>query len=115
MENKIKNFNLDSHPESNIDDSRLAADSLSKHLHSQDLGKAEIDIKQSNDNSSDHVEDFNEAEISSERQEKLKHGIKVVIGGPPHSGKSIFVDALMENLDKNNTFSFSAAPDGEGV
>lgn len=49
-----------------------------------------------------------------ERQKKLEKGIKIVIGGPPHSGKSVFIEALMQNLDKDNTFSFSAAPDGEG-
>ena len=54
------------------------------------------------------------AESLAERQEKLKKGIKIVIGGPPHSGKSVFIEALTRNLDKDNTFSFSAAPDGEG-
>ena len=54
------------------------------------------------------------AESLAERQEKLKKGIKIVIGGPPHSGKSVFIEALTQNLDKDNTFSFSAAPDGEG-
>lgn len=51
---------------------------------------------------------------NTEREEKLKKGIKIVIGGPPHSGKSVFIEALMQNVDKDNTFSFSAAPDGEG-
>ena len=55
------------------------------------------------------------AESLAERQEKLKKGIKIVIGGPPHSGKSVFIEALTQNLDKDNTFSFSAAPDGEVV
>jgi len=50
----------------------------------------------------------------AERQEKLKRGIKVVVGGPPHSGKSVFIEALTTSLDRDNTFSFSAAPDGEG-
>lgn len=54
------------------------------------------------------------AESLAARQEKLKKGIKIVIGGPPHSGKSVFIEALTQNLDKDNTFSFSAAPDGEG-
>lgn len=54
------------------------------------------------------------AERLATRQEKLKKGIKIVIGGPPHSGKSVFIEALTQNLDKDNTFSFSAAPDGEG-
>lgn len=46
--------------------------------------------------------------------EKLKKGIKVVVGGPPHSGKSVFIEALTKNLDKADTFAFSACPDGEG-
>lgn len=54
------------------------------------------------------------AESLANRQEKLTKGIKVVVGGPPHSGKSVFIEALTQNLDKDNTFSFSAAPDGEG-
>lgn len=55
------------------------------------------------------------AEILAAKEEKLKKGIKVVIGGPPHSGKSVFIEALMQNLDKDHTYSFSAAPDGEGA
>lgn len=46
--------------------------------------------------------------------EKLKKGIKIVVGGPPHSGKSVFIEALSKNLDKGDTFAFSACPDGEG-
>lgn len=46
--------------------------------------------------------------------EKLKKGIKIVVGGPPHSGKSVFIEALTKNLDKDDTFAFSACPDGEG-
>ncbi len=46
--------------------------------------------------------------------EKLSHGIKVVVGGPPHSGKSVFIEALTKNLDEDHTFAFSACPDGEG-
>ena len=48
------------------------------------------------------------------RQEKLKKGIKVVVGGPPHSGKSVFVYALMNNLHAYDTLLLNAAPDGEG-
>lgn len=46
--------------------------------------------------------------------EKLKKGIKIVVGGPPHSGKSVFIEALSNNLDGDHTFAFSACPDGEG-
>lgn len=51
---------------------------------------------------------------SPEFEEKLQKGIKVVVGGPPHSGKSVFIEALSKNLDKGHTFAFSACPDGEG-
>lgn len=53
------------------------------------------------------------AEVSGD-PEKLKKGIKIVVGGPPHSGKSVFIEALTKNLDKGDTFAFSACPDGEG-
>lgn len=62
----------------------------------------------------EHIPVIDTAESLAERQEKLKNGIKIVIGGPPHSGKSVFIEALTQNLDKDNTFSFSVAPDGEG-
>ena len=57
---------------------------------------------------------FDTAESLAERQEKLKKGIKIVIGGPPHSGKSVFNDALFKNLTGDTTYAFGAAPDGEG-
>ena len=66
------------------------------------------------DTLAEHIPVIDTAESLAERQEKLKRGIKIVIGGPPHSGKSVFIEALTQNLDKDNTFSFSAAPDGEG-
>lgn len=53
-------------------------------------------------------------DIGKERQEKLSKGIKVVVGGPPHSGKSVFIEALTKNLNKDQTLAFSACPDGEG-
>ncbi len=65
------------------------------------------------DTLAEHIPVIDTAESLAERQEKLKRGIKIVIGGPPHSGKSVFIEALTQNLDKDNTFSFSAAPDGE--
>jgi|GEM_PF-974636 len=46
--------------------------------------------------------------------EKLRKGIKIVVGGPPHSGKSVFIEALTNNLDKDHTYAMSACPDGEG-
>lgn len=70
--------------------------------------------KQSPEVLAENIPTIDIAESLAERQEKLKRGIKIVIGGPPHSGKSVFIEALTQNLDKDNTFSFSAAPDGEG-
>lgn len=58
---------------------------------------------------------FDTPETIAEHREKLKKGIKIVVGGPPHSGKSVFIEGLMANLDRSKTFSFSAAPDGEGA
>lgn len=73
-----------------------------------------VEKKQSSEISVKEIPIMDTAESLAERQEKLKRGIKIVIGGPPHSGKSVFIEALTQNLDKDNTFSFSAAPDGEG-
>jgi hypothetical protein len=46
---------------------------------------------------------------------KLKSGIKVIVGGPPHSGKSVFIEGLKQVLPDSDTFLFSACPDGEGA
>ena len=46
---------------------------------------------------------------------KLKSGIKVIVGGPPHSGKSVFIEGLKQVLPDGDTFLFSACPDGEGA
>ena len=73
-----------------------------------------VDEDQSAETTTEAIPTIDTAESLAERQEKLKKGIKIVIGGPPHSGKSVFIEALTQNLDKDNTFSFSAAPDGEG-
>lgn len=54
-----------------------------------------------------------EALISPERQEKLKNGIKVVIVGPPHSGKTVFTEAL-DDVCGDDCCRISATPDGEG-
>ena len=48
-----------------------------------------------------------------ESKEIYEKGLKIVIGGPPHSGKSVFLDGLLKNLSFN-THYFSACPDGEG-
>ena len=49
------------------------------------------------------VEEALDTGESAEKQEKLEKGIKIAIGGPPHSGKSVFIEALTQNLDKNST------------
>jgi CRISPR-associated protein Csx3 len=41
--------------------------------------------------------------------------MKIVICGPPHSGKSVFVANLKELLPRNSYFLFRCAPDGEGT
>lgn len=40
--------------------------------------------------------------------------MKVVICGPPHSGKSVFLQGLCKLLPRNMYFLFRACPDGEG-
>ena len=46
------------------------------------------------------------------RQEKLKNGIKIVIGGPPQSGKSVLFQSLIKSLP--SAYPLPASPDGEG-
>lgn len=41
--------------------------------------------------------------------------MKVVVCGPPHSGKSVFLGGLCENLPRDGRFLFRACPDGEGT
>lgn len=60
------------------------------------------------------VKNASEQKDDAGRQEKLAKGVKIVVGGPPHSGKSVFIEALTKNIDKSHTFAFSACPDGEG-
>lgn len=40
--------------------------------------------------------------------------MKVAVVGPPHSGKSVFLGGLCENLPRDKRFLFRACPDGEG-
>jgi len=40
--------------------------------------------------------------------------MKIVVGGPPHSGKSVFLSGLVGQLDRQDYFLFRACPDGEG-
>lgn len=41
--------------------------------------------------------------------------IKFVVAGPPHSGKSVFLQGLCENLPRDSRYLFRACPDGEGT
>jgi CRISPR-associated Csx3 family protein len=41
--------------------------------------------------------------------------MKVAIVGPPHSGKTVFLGGLCENLPRDKRFLFRACPDGEGT
>ena len=75
-----------------------------------DTGEEEASAEGSNE----AIPTIDTAESLAERQERLRRGIKIVIGGPPQSGKSVFIEALTQNLVKDSTFSFGAAPDGEG-
>lgn len=40
---------------------------------------------------------------------------KFVVAGPPHSGKSVFLQGLCENLPRDSRYLFRACPDGEGT
>ncbi|MDP3093214.1 MAG: CRISPR-associated protein Csx3 [bacterium] len=40
---------------------------------------------------------------------------KFVVAGPPHSGKSVFLAGLCENLPRDSRYLFRACPDGEGT
>lgn len=41
--------------------------------------------------------------------------MKIVVCGPPHSGKSVFLGGLCENLPRSQRYLFRACPDGEGT
>lgn len=41
--------------------------------------------------------------------------MKVAIVGPPHSGKSVFLGGVCENLPRESRYLFRACPDGEGT
>lgn len=41
--------------------------------------------------------------------------MKIVVCGPPHSGKSVFLGGLCENLPRDKRYLFRACPDGEGT
>lgn len=41
--------------------------------------------------------------------------MKIVVCGPPHSGKSVFLGGLCDNLPRNQRYLFRACPDGEGT
>jgi CRISPR-associated Csx3 family protein len=41
--------------------------------------------------------------------------LKIVVAGPPHSGKSVFLGGLCECLPREGRYLFRACPDGEGT
>ncbi|MFZ2192659.1 MAG: CRISPR-associated protein Csx3 [Candidatus Moraniibacteriota bacterium] len=41
--------------------------------------------------------------------------MKIIVCGPPHSGKSVFLGGLCENLPRDQRYLFRACPDGEGT
>lgn len=41
--------------------------------------------------------------------------MKIVVAGPPHSGKSVFLQGLVQNLPRKDRYLFRACPDGEGT
>lgn len=41
--------------------------------------------------------------------------MKLIVCGPPHSGKSVFLGGLCHNLPRDKYFLFRACPDGEGT
>lgn len=48
--------------------------------------------------------------------ERLSRGVKVVVMGPPHSGKSVFIDALSREIDPELDMTMiGGCPDGEGL
>jgi len=50
-----------------------------------------------------------------EKAREQKRGVRVVVCGPPHSGKSVFLSWLVTQLPRTEYFLFRAAPDGEGT
>lgn len=55
--------------------------------------------------------------LDSEREEEPTepHVVKIAIGGPPHSGKSVLVSVLRSQLPHDRYAIVEAAPDGEGI
>jgi len=49
-----------------------------------------------------------------EKEHESKQGIRIVIAGPPHSGKTVFEKALRHHLPQQDTMRVAAQPDGEG-
>lgn len=55
-------------------------------------------------------------ELSPRYDERLKNGVKVVVMGPPHSGKSVFIEALSQAVDPELGMTMlGGCPDGEGL
>ena len=94
--------------------------SLVQDIGQKTIGATESTQKQENtgkeylDSVIDSVPAIDTAESLRNHHEKLKKGIKIVVGGPPHSGKSVFINGLTHILGDDNAYLFNATPDGEG-
>ena len=49
-----------------------------------------------------------------EEKKEFKN-LRIAVGGPPHSGKSVLLAKLYEVLPSRYTFCIRACPDGEGM
>lgn len=61
------------------------------------------------------VENAGGLESGSNTETERHTPLKVVVAGPPHSGKSVFLSGLKENLPRDQYYLFRAVPDGEGT
>lgn len=52
--------------------------------------------------------------VTNTRMNPKPKAIGIIVGGPPHSGKSVFIDKLKNKLRGKGTELFALAPDGEG-
>jgi len=52
--------------------------------------------------------------VTNTRMNPKPKALGIIVGGPPHSGKSVFIDKLKNKLRGKGTELFALAPDGEG-
>lgn len=55
-----------------------------------------------------------ESDQISSREEIPPKSLKIAVCGPPHSGKSVYLQGLTANLPRDHYYLFRACPDGEG-